>query len=214
RLQLVTTCANGVEVFNTLKVHAIDLLFLDIQMPQLTGIELLNNLKKPPAVIITTAYHEFALLGYELDVIDYLLKPVSFERCLRAVDKYISRIDVPFSATTSPAVNRNLSLPGAFLYVRSDKKMVRVLLRDLLYIEGLKDYVRIHTADKTLITYQTLTYFEEKLPSEQFIRIHRSFMVSLDHIDAYTALQVEVGEASLPIGQSYARSVLSKLQEK
>jgi len=210
QLQLVDTCSNGIEVFNTLKTKTADLLFLDIQMPHLTGIELLRTLKNPPAVIITTAFREFAIEGYELNVIDYLLKPVSFERFLKAIDRY--------ELLTNPTATRPASAPDdqkdnskAFIYIKSDKKMVRVMLKDLLYIEGLKDYVKIHTAGGSIITYQTLTYFEQKLSNDQFLRVHRSFIVSLAHINAYSATQVEIGKIEVPIGSSYAKDVMKKL---
>ncbi len=210
QLQLVATCSNGIEVFNTLKTKAADLLFLDIQMPHLTGIELLRTLKNPPAVIITTAFREFAIEGYELNVIDYLLKPVSFERFLKAIDRYELLINHA-SAKPASAPNDKKDDSKAFIYIKSYKKMVRVMLSDLLYIEGLKDYVKIHTAGGSIITHQTLTYFEEKLSDDQFIRIHRSFIVSLAHITAYSATEIEIGRVPLPIGSSYAKEVMKKL---
>jgi DNA-binding LytR/AlgR family response regulator len=211
QLQVVAACSNGVEVFNVLKTKPVDILFLDIQMPHLTGIELLRTLKKPPAVIITTAYREFAIEGYELNVIDYLLKPVSFERFLKAVDKY-QQLNDPLKVTiAATAYNDEREDSKAFIYIKSDKKMVRVMLKDLLYIEGLKDYVKVHTVAGSVITYQTLTYFEEKLANDRFIRIHRSFIVSLNHINAYSATQIEIGKIFIPIGSSYAKDVFKKL---
>jgi DNA-binding LytR/AlgR family response regulator len=211
QLQLVATCANGIDVFNKLKTTPVDILFLDIQMPHLTGIELLRTLKNPPAVIITTAYREFAIEGYELNVIDYLLKPVSFERFLKAVYKYelLNPMQVKIAAA---APNDKKDNSKAFIYIKADKRMVRVMLADLLYIEGLKDYVKVHTVQgPPIITYQTLTYFEEKLSNDQFIRIHRSYIVSLNHISAYSATQIEIGKISIPIGGSYAKDVFEKL---
>jgi DNA-binding LytR/AlgR family response regulator len=197
QLRLVTTCVNGVEVFNAIRANSIDLLFLDIQMPQLTGMELLRTLQNPPAVIITTAYREFALESYELNVIDYLLKPVSFERFVKAINRFemLTKTDEPKD----------------HLYIKSDKKMVRVMLKDLLYIEGLKDYVKIHTTTGAVITYQTLASFEERLSGGQFIRVHRSFIVSVDHIHSYSATQVELGKVSIPIGSSYAQQIFKQL---
>ncbi len=210
QLQLAAACSNGLEVFNTLKTTPADILFLDIQMPHLTGIELLRTLKNPPAVIITTAYREFAIEGYELNVIDYLLKPVSFERFLKAVYKYELLNPMQVKITAPPPGDKKDD-SKAFIYVKSDKRMVRVMLHDLLYIEGLKDYVRVHTTQGPIITYQTLTYFGEKLSNDQFIRIHRSYIVSLNHISAYSATQIEIGKISIPIGGSYARDVFEKL---
>jgi DNA-binding LytR/AlgR family response regulator len=211
QLHLLAVCSNGIEVFNALKTKPAELLFLDIQMPHLTGIELLRTLKNPPAVIITTAFREFAIEGYELNVIDYLLKPVSFERFLKAIDKYELLINpTPIKPAVS-APNEKKDDSKAFIYIKSDKKMVRVMLRDLLYIEGLKDYVKVHTTNGSTITYQTLTYFEEKLSDDQFLRIHRSFIVSLNHITAYSATQIEIGKIALPIGSSYTKEVVKKL---
>jgi len=160
RLNLTATCANGLEVYAALKNLKTDLLFLDIQMPQLTGIELLRTIKTPPPVIITTAYREFALEGYELNVIDYLLKPVSFDRFLKAVDKYETWID-PGATNKQVAPQENTNNTEAFIYVRSDKMMIKIMLKDILYIGGLKDYIKIYTGSSAIITYQTLTYFEE-----------------------------------------------------
>jgi DNA-binding LytR/AlgR family response regulator len=212
-LKLVGSCANGAEVFNALKAHHADLLFLDIQMPLLTGIELLRTLKNPPSVILTTAYREFAVEGYELDVIDYLLKPISFERFLKAIEKYELRVN-PAGTTSNhkQPVEKKDALD--FIYLKADKKMVRVLLTDILYIEALKDYVKVHAKDKSVITYQTLTYFEEKLSADQFIRVHRSYIISSNHINAFSATQVEIGKACIPIGSSYTKEVLRKLLSK
>jgi DNA-binding LytR/AlgR family response regulator len=214
QLHLATACSSGIEVFNTLKTQPADLLFLDIQMPHLTGIELLRTLKNPPAVIITTAYREFAIEGYELNVIDYLLKPVSFERFLKALDKYVLSINPMQLKITSPAAGDRSDDSKAFIYIKSDKRMLRVMLTNLLYIEGLKDYVKVHTPDGSIITYQTLTYFEEKLSNDQFLRIHRSYIVSLNHISAYSATQIEIGKVAIPIGSSYAKEVVKKLNSK
>jgi DNA-binding LytR/AlgR family response regulator len=211
-LNVVATCNNGADVFNALKSSPVDLLFLDIQMPHLTGIELLRTLKNPPPVIIITAYREFALEGYELNVIDYLLKPVSFERFLKAIDKYQQWInpDEKEAVAPSPEVK---TVDNAFIYIKCDKKMLKVMLKDILYVEGLKDYVKIHTTAKSIVTYQTLTYFEETLPADNFIRVHRSYIISLNHIDAYSASQIEIGNAVIPIGNTFAREVMGKLRE-
>lgn len=210
QLNLVAVCSNGTEVYNALKVNTVDLLFLDIQMPHLTGIELLRIVKNPPLVIMTTAHREFALEGYELNAIDYLLKPISFDRFLKAVDKYES-IKAPGSKVAEQPVATIKDDQQAFIYVKADKKMVRILLKDILYIEGLKDYVKIQLADKMIITYQTMSYFEEKLSANHFIRVHRSYIVSLDHISAYSATQIDIGNSPIPIGGSYGKEVLKRL---
>lgn len=212
RLNLLAICTNGSEVYTALKNHAVDLLFLDIQMPHLTGIELLQSTQNMPPVIITTAYREFALEGYEFSVIDYLLKPISFQRFLKAIDKYEIWL-CPARSISSTSHDINISKAKDFIYVKADKKMIKIMLQDILFIEGLKDYVRINTSNKSVVTYQTITYFEEKLPADQFMRIHRSYIVSLRHINAFSASQVEIDNNPLPVGSSYAKEVAKKLME-
>lgn len=211
RLNIVATCNNGAAVFNALKSHKPNLLFLDIQMPHITGIELLRTLKNPPAVIITTAYRDYAIEGYELNVIDYLLKPISFERFLKAIDKYGMWVEPDKKEILATLAEEPRSSDHAFIYIKSNKKMIRLMLADILYIEGLKDYVKIHTPGQDYITYQTLTYFDEKLPADSFLRVHRSYIVSTRHINAYTATYIEMGTENIPIGNTYAREVQAKL---
>ena len=211
RLNIVATCANGLEAYNAIKSAKADLIFLDIQMPQLTGIELLRTIKNPPAVILTTAYPEFALEGYELNVIDYLLKPVSFERFLKAVDKYETWVNPGYIANTMPASQESMTYIEPFIYVKADKKMVKIVLKDILYMEGLKDYIKIHTSTAQVVTYQTLTYFTEKLPADNFMRVHRSFIVALAHISSFSAVELAIGGTAIPIGSTYAKEVSKKL---
>lgn len=210
KLNLVGMYSNGAEVYNALETNQVDLLFLDIQMPNLTGIELLRTLKNPPAIVLTTAFREYAIEGYELNVIDYLLKPIAFERFIKAVHKYDSTKALG-NIIVTPEINGG-TLNNDFIYVKSDKKMIRVLLNDIRYIEGLKDYVKIHLPDRSIITYRTLTYFEEKLSSNQFIRVHRSYIISLNHISSYSAIQIEIGKITVPIGNSYAKDILKILE--
>jgi DNA-binding LytR/AlgR family response regulator len=204
-LHLVKVVNSAIDVYEVLKTEQIDLLFLDVEMPKLSGLELLRTLKNPPAVILTTAHRNFAVEGYELNVIDYLLKPISFERFLKAISK--------FENLKTPAPVEASGIQLAFIYVRVDKKMVRVNLNEILFIEALKDYVKIYSVGKELITYQTLTYFEEKLSSDYFLRIHRSFIVSILHINAYSAIEIEIGKRILPIGSFYSKEVQRKLGE-
>jgi DNA-binding LytR/AlgR family response regulator len=206
KLQLVTQCKNGLEVFSILKKQPVDLLFLDVQMPRLTGLELLRSLQHPPKVVLTTAYRDFAMDGFELNVLDYLLKPISFDRFLKAIDKYESN--------GMPAPPQANSFPGhteAFIYIKADKKMVKVFLKNILIIESRKDYVRIKTTDKDLITYQTMNFFEETLPDAQFIRIHRSYIVAAERVTAVTATKLEIGDQEIPIGAIYQKQVWQRL---
>ncbi len=207
-LELVGRCKNAIEALKFLLKHKVDLLFLDIQMPKLTGIEFLKSIKNPPKVIFTTAYREFALEGYELNVLDYLLKPIAFERFLAAVNKALPKDIQSLPAFIGTDLHESAN---AFIYIKSDKKMVKALLNDILYIESLKDYVRVVTKDKEVITHQTMNFLEEKLPDNQFIRIHRSFIIALHHIHAYTVTDVEVGERQIPIGRVYKVGALKRL---
>lgn len=199
-LQVVGQCHNAIAAFEVLQNQPIDLLFLDIKMPQLLGTDFLKSLRHPPKVIFTTAYREYALDGYELDAVDYLLKPVSLERFLRAIQK-ISKVE----ETVPTASTRELppTASDRFLYFRVDRKMVKVMVHDILYLESLKDYVRIVTTTKQLIVKQTITSLEEMLPEGQFLRIHRSFVVALSKVDSYSPTHVEVMGKELPIGRHY-----------
>jgi DNA-binding LytR/AlgR family response regulator len=209
RLHIVATCMNGLEAFTAIKNTQADLLFLDIQMPNLTGIELLRTVKNPPAVILTTAFSEFALEGYELNVIDYLLKPISFERFLKAIDKFETWVNPGNSGVVLERGAFDRIEP--FIYVKADKKMVKIFLKDIMYMEGLKDYIKIHTCNHEVVTYQSLTYFTEKLPADLFTRVHRSYIVALAHINSFSAIEINIGDAVIPIGSTYAREVGRKL---
>ncbi len=216
-LDLVARLDNAVEAFNLLNREEVDLLFLDIQMPRLSGIELLRNISNPPKVIFTTAYRDYALQGYELDVMDYLLKPISFDRFLKAVNK-LNRDRLTENAPPSPVSSfdstPNNQYEEAFLYLKADKKMVKILLKDILYIESLKDYIRVKTTQKTVTAYQRISFMEEKLPENRFIRIHRSFIVAKDKVDAFSPPSVEIGDITLPIGRNYRSEVLKSLNEQ
>lgn len=201
-LELVAACGNALQAFNVLQQQPIDLMFLDIKMPKMLGTDFLRSLRYPPQVIFTTAYREYAYEGFELDAVDYLLKPVSLERFLKAVAK-ASKTDTPAPLPAEPA-----PVPDTFLYFRIDRKMVKVVLRDILYIEGLKDYVKIHTAaGPPLVVKQTINGMEEKLSESNFLRIHRSFIVALDKIRTYSARHIEVANQELPIGRLFRQRV-------
>jgi len=185
-----------------IQTQPVDLLFLDIQMPEITGLSLLKIMKKKPLVVLTTAYSEYALESYELDVVDYLLKPITFSRFLQAVDKVNSRLS---SLSSQPEkITPNPSQP--FIFVKDGTKLVKVKWDDILFIEGLKDYVTIHTKQQKVVSLQRLKSLEEQLPSDQFIRIHNSFIVSLSAIDTIHKNEVHVGPATLPISDSYKKS--------
>lgn len=203
-LNLIEACSSPLMAIEVLRTHAVDLLFLDVQMPELTGISLLKVLQKKPFVILTTAYSEYALEGYELDVADYLLKPITFERFLKAVDKVIQRKETvkEISAQERPVQETK----NSFVFVKDGTKLVKIQLEDILYVEGLKDYVTIHTKQHKIVSLQRLKLLEEQLPADQFIRIHNSFIVSLRAIEIIHKGEVQVGGALLPIGETYKKS--------
>jgi DNA-binding LytR/AlgR family response regulator len=204
-LELVGTCANAVEALNFLNKTNVDLIFLDIQMPQILGTDFLRTLKKPPKVIFTTAFRKFAIEGFELDAVDYLLKPVSFERFLKAINKVM---DVSFSGTLSPEEEiENKTQNDQFIRFRSDRKTIKVTLNDILYIESLKDYIKVITTTGTVITKQSISSVEELLAKDMFIRIHRSFIVALNKVDSYSNELVWIGKVELPISRMYRHEV-------
>ncbi len=209
--EICAECGDAMKALQELHNHKIDLMFMDIQMPQITGIEFLRTLKNPPKVIITTAYREYALEGFELDVVDFLLKPITFERFLKSVNKYYQSVqdDVP---AVQPVASTNGKSDEAFIYVKENKKVLKVHLNEILYVEGLSEYVQIYTTEKKIITKTSMTHMSEKLPDSGFMRIHKSFIVSLSKIEAFTSTSIEVPGKELPIGRSYKNAVLEVLQ--
>jgi len=204
-LNLVEACSSPLAAIEVLRSNSVDLLFLDVQMPELTGISLLKVLQKKPFVILTTAYSEYALEGYELDVTDYLLKPITFERFLKAVDKVIQRTE----GVKPTVVVQDKSVQGSkssFVFVKDGTKLVKIELEDILYVEGLKDYVTIHTRQQKIVSLQRLKVLEDQLPADKFIRIHNSFIVALRAIDSIHKGEIQVGNALLPIGETYKKS--------
>lgn len=205
-LELAGTFRNAVAAFSFLQQRPVDLIFLDIQMPRLTGIDFLKTLKNPPKVIFTTAYRDYALDGFELEVTDYLLKPIPFDRFLKAVSRVLPQQQeapkiVPAETADQP------------LFFKVDKKMVRVPVSEILYIESVKDYVKIKTLTREITTQQKISYLEESLPRTIFLRIHRSFIVSIPRIDAFSASDIEIGKTHLPIGRNYKNDVLKVLTQ-
>ncbi len=208
-LEIVAKCSNAMEAFMVMREKRVDLVFMDIQMPQITGIEFLKTLKNPPKVIITTAYRQYALEGYELDVVDFLLKPISFERFLKAVNKYYHFKPDDITVVNNGSGGKNNE--HSFVDVRENKKVLRIYLNDIKFIEGLNEYIGIHTDIKRIVTKCSLTKIENKLPSDQFIRIHKSFIVAVSRIQSYTASTMEIDNKELPIGRSYKNMVMKTL---
>lgn len=202
-LNLIEAFSNPLEAMETLRSASIDILFLDVQMPEITGISLLKILKKRPMVVLTTAYSQYALEGYELDVADYLLKPITFERFLKSVDKITQRLE---SSPAAPQPVVEPSAAPAFIFVKDGTKLVKVKLDEILYIEGLKDYVTIHTPNQKIVTLQRLKALEEQLPANKFIRIHNSYIIALNAIDVIQKNEVQIKGVTLPVGDTYRKS--------
>ncbi len=211
-LELTGECANAIQALTLLQQTKVDLIFLDIRMPQLNGNEFLKTIKNPPKVIFTTAYPDYAIEGYELDVVDYLLKPIQFDRFLKAVNKTfeLSLVQETGTASVPNAPNHTES----FVYFRADRKMVKVMLRDILYIESMKDYVKIFTTSGQIISKQSITSVEEMLPEKKFIRTHRSFIISIEKIKSFTNELIEIEKAEIPIGKLYRNTVIKMLGYK
>ena len=214
-LKLVGKCSNAIEANEMLQKHSVDLMLLDIQMPQLTGIDFLKTLTNPPLVVFTTAFSDYAIEGFELDALDYLLKPISFDRFLKAINRAKEQLEL--KDRPASAADGKLEPAEDFIFVKADKKLVKVNYNDILYIEGLKDYVIIRMPDSRVITLQTMKSLETKLPAGTFKRIHRSYIVNLDHIEAVMGNMVEISEKGqkkhLPVGKNY-REDLSDLVSK
>ena len=202
-IELIAKCDNALSALTWIKKQKIDLIFLDISMPFISGIDFIKTLQNPPAIILTTAHKEFAVESYELNVLDYLLKPISFERFLKAINK----LENDASALIKTVIEDSES--DTFIYVKSEKKNVKILLKEILFIESLKDYIKIQTSNKTIITQVPISAIEQRLP-DSFLRIHRSFIVAKDKITAYTQHDFEIGKYQIPIGRNY-KAVVSKI---
>jgi two-component system LytT family response regulator len=198
--EVVGTCNNAVKALEVLNRQPVDLLFLDIKMPQISGLDLFKALRNPPKTILTTAHREFALDGFELGVIDYLLKPITFDRFFKSVERYLNNANYAVPEIIS-------SSEIQFIYLKSVYKYFKVDTRDILYAESLKDYVHVHTKEKAIISKYKISDLEKELEGKGFARIHRSFLVNLQHITAFTANDVEIGKLELPIGDTYKASI-------
>jgi DNA-binding LytR/AlgR family response regulator len=206
-LKLECCCSDAFYAMESLQKFDVDLMFLDIHLPKMKGLDLIKVLKKPPKIIITTAYQEYALQGYEFNVIDYLLKPIEFSRFLKAVNKIEQTKEIVLPARpVVPATER------AFLFFNVGKKKVKVFLDEILYIESMKEYIRVNTKSKSVLTKFKLSQVDGLLNENNFLRIHRSFIVAKDKIEAFSATEVELGGKRLPIGRSYKELVLSVLE--
>ena len=207
QMEVAATCSNALEGFEVLKSKQVDLIFLDIQMPMITGIEFLKSINNPPKVIFTTAYRDYAIESYELEVVDYLLKPIPFDRFFKAINKYLGLTQINVVTPSNSTKEASDSL-----FVNMNKKHFKIFHTDILYVESLKDYIKIHTTENRFTTKQKISDLEQILPAN-FLRIHRSFIVNLNKITAFTANDIEIGKIEVPIGISYRQQVNSALQK-
>src|SRR5581483_3308595 len=197
------------EAFQLLQQQLFDVIFLDIEMPLLTGLDLLKTVTQPPKVIITTAYRDYAVEGFEFEVLDYLLKPISFPRFMKAMERVLKSS----KTTTTPAAAGQEAAPDEndFLFLKVDRKFVKIGINDILYIESLKDYIRVKTTTATWVCYQSLTAITEKLPGDKFMRIHRSFTIAIDKVNAVNGNAVEIQGAHIPISSEHKQEVLRRI---
>jgi DNA-binding LytR/AlgR family response regulator len=209
-LHLAGECSNAVEALSFLQNHSVELLFLDINMPHILGTSFLRTLKNPPKVIFTTAFRKYAVEGFDLNAVDFLLKPISFERFLQAVNK-VMQLDLHVEEHTNSTTDALPDQSNPFLYFRADRKMMKVFLDDILYIESLKDYIKVVTINKIIVSKQSISALEEMLPKEAFIRVHRSYIIATNKIDSYNADAIEIGKKEIPIGRMFKHDVTRTL---
>ena len=203
-ISLVGSCKNAIEAFNMLNTHPIDLIFLDINMPEISGLSFAKSINKKIKVIFTTAYREYAVDGFDLKAVDYLLKPISFERLIQSISKYKHE-------HVLPKVDQHIELSSEksdFIFVRSDRKMIKINFSDLDYIESLSDYLKLYLNDKVIITRETISSIEAKLPKNDFLRVHRSY---IDKIESFTQEFIEINKKAIPISRTYKNDVKTRL---
>ncbi len=206
-IKLVASCSNALDAFHYVSNNTIDLVFLDINMPKISGISFAKSINKDIKIIFTTAYRNYAVEGFELKAVDYLLKPISFERLQNALNSYFDIYKPTIKASVLPHDNMD------FMFIRSDRKMIKIDYDAIIYIESYSDYIKIHTSTKVFVTRETITAIEAKLPQFQFLRIHRSYIIAIQHIDSFTNEQVTIHNKALTISRSYKKNVLSILEK-
>lgn len=206
-VNVVATCKNAIEAFNEINSNKIDLIFLDINMPEISGLSFAKSINKNIKVIFTTAYREYAVDGFNLQAVDYLLKPISFERLQQGVNKFLKESVSIIKNSLSEIIQEK----SDFIFVRSDRKMIKINFSEINYIESFSDYLKIQTPNKTIVTRETITNIEAKLPQQEFIRIHRSYIISISKIESFTNEFIEVNKKAIPISRSYKKEVLKRL---
>jgi two-component system LytT family response regulator len=205
-LHAVASCKNAVEASTALENHHVDLVFLDIQMPKITGIDFLKNLQNPPLVVITTAFPEYAIEGYELNILDYLLKPISFERFFKAAVKAQSYLNF--------RIKHDVTATDTYFFIKSNQKLEKIFIADILYIEALSNYVILHTKNKKHIVYMSFKGIESQLPDNLFLKIHKSFIVALNAIQTIDSNEVVLADHVLPMSKSFRSSVMDRVEKK
>ena len=211
-IEIVRTCSNAIEAFQIIQQSKIDLVFLDIKMPRLLGTDLVRSLKMPPLVIFTTAYQEYAIEGFDLNAIDYLLKPIPLKRFLQAIDKVMHFLNGDNKGRERPEEAEEPARPPAdqFLYLRVERRLIKVNTRDILWIESVKDYIKVITQDKVLHTKQKISVTEKLLPMGEFMRIHRSFIIPVNKMEGYHPNHLMVAGNKIPIGRNYKQACAQK----
>jgi DNA-binding LytR/AlgR family response regulator len=206
-INTVDNCSNAIEAFNFLRNNKVDLVFLDINMPEVSGISFARSINKDIKIIFTTAYRDYAVEGFELQAVDYLLKPISFNRLLKAINNYFDIYSELNNTITQETSNID------FMFVRADRRMIKIDFNAIIYIESYSDYLKIHLSNGTIITRETISSIEVKLPNKKFIRIHRSYIIALANIISFTNDEITINKKSLPISRSYKKEVLNILEK-
>jgi len=205
-IKVIAQCKNAIEAFNFISNNKVDLIFLDINMPEISGISFAKAINKDIKIIFTTAYRDYAVEGFDLQAVDYLLKPIAFERLLQAVNRYFEVASTTIDTTLTTTESND------FIFVRSDRRMLKVDFNAIIYVESYSDYIKIHLQDETITTRETITSIEAKLPKMQFLRIHRSYIVSIAKIQSFTNEHITVNRKALSISRSYKKEVLKRLE--
>jgi DNA-binding LytR/AlgR family response regulator len=206
-LELIKSCKNALEAMQTLNEQDIDAMFLDINMPKVSGLSFLENLRHPPAVVITTAYREYAVEAFELDVIDYLHKPIPFPRFLKSVSKIEEKLKAK-NENTIVSTQVDTSKQEEFIFIKADKKTIKLNFNEIVYVEGLGDYIKIHLKEKSIVSKLTIKRMEDLLPKNLFPRVHKSFIIALSQIQAIEGNQIEISNQKIPIGQIYRQTFM------
>jgi DNA-binding LytR/AlgR family response regulator len=204
-LHLVAKCADAMETFSALRKEQVDILFIDIQMPEITGLDFIRSLKTPPAVIFTTAYPNYAIDGFELDAVDYLLKPIPIDRFLKSINKIFNRLNEPSRHPDTNTVSH--SSGRKFFFVKSSQDLIKIDIEKILYVEGLENYVRIHCEEKSIVSFSTMKNMEDILGVHRFLRIHRSYIVNMDKVEVIQNCIFKIRGKELIVGKSYRKNV-------